>query len=223
MSTPSHDASVAPASAAGAAPASGPPRFVRAAALKATPWKNGGGVTREIAAYPVGASLDTFVWRLSVADVERPGPFSRFAGIDRTLVLLAGAGMRLIEAGGATHALMEPLSIARFDGDAPLEAQLVDGATRDFNLMVRRDRARAELSVWQGAGQHVLDADAALVFCARGALDIHFERALQASTGAWPAHAALATMDTLVLDAPRALACDVAGEGAALVVLVHYL
>lgn len=203
-----------------------PLRIVRANALKATPWKNGGGVTREIAAYPVGASLETFVWRVSVADVEQPGPFSRFAGIDRTLVLLAGAGMRLVESGGATHALFEPLSIARFDGGAALDAQLVDGPTRDFNLMVRRDRARAELRVWQGAGRHTLDADAALVLCACGALDVRFESAAPvqavASASASPVHASLATLDTLVLDAPRALACDVTGEGAALAVLVHY-
>lgn len=204
-------------------------RIVRASALKAMPWKNGGGVTREIAAYPVGARLDTFVWRVSVADVDEPGPFSRFAGIDRTLVLLAGAGMRLVESGGATHALSEPLSIARFDGEAAIDAQLVDGPTRDFNLMVRRDRARAELRVWQGAGRHTLDADIALVLCARGALDVRVERAAQApapagaSASASPVQASLATLDTLVLDTPRALTCDVTGEGAALAVLVHYL
>jgi environmental stress-induced protein Ves len=200
-----------------------PLRIVRAHALKAAPWKNGGGVTREIAAYPVGASLDTFVWRVSVADVEQPGPFSRFAGIDRTLALLAGAGMRLVEAGGATHLLTEPLSIARFEGEASVEAQLLDGATRDFNLMVRRDRARAELHVWQGPGHHELEADVALVFCARGGLDIRFDRASGGSPADSPVHAALATMDTLLLDAPRALACEITGEGAALVVLVHYL
>ena len=215
--------------AAGSSPLPRTPlRIVRASALKATPWKNGGGVTREIAAYPVGASLDTFVWRVSVADVEQPGPFSRFAGIDRTLVLLAGSGMRLVEAGGATHALSAPLSIARFAGEAAIDAQLVDGPTRDFNLMVRRNRARAELHVWQGAGRHRLDADAALVLCARGALDVHVESAAQAQTrapasaGAPPLHASLATLDTIVLDAPRALTCHVTGEGAALAVLVHY-
>ncbi len=45
--------------------------------------------------YPAGAALDEFLWRVSIADVERDGPFSRFPGIDRTIVLLEGAGMRL--------------------------------------------------------------------------------------------------------------------------------
>ncbi|MEC4600651.1 HutD family protein, partial [Burkholderia vietnamiensis] len=51
---------------------------IRGAALVASPWKNGGGVTREIAAYPPGAALDAFAWRVSVADVGAGGPFSRF-------------------------------------------------------------------------------------------------------------------------------------------------
>jgi hypothetical protein len=38
-----------------------------------------------------------------------------------------------------------------------------------------------------------------------------------------PAQATLGPMDTLVLDAPRALRCDVKGEGAALAVLLQYL
>lgn len=54
--------------------------LIRAEQLVASPWKNGGGVTREIAAQPPGASLDGFAWRVSVADVAQPGPFSRFPG-----------------------------------------------------------------------------------------------------------------------------------------------
>lgn len=200
------------------------PRIVRGDTLRAAPWKNGGGVTREIAAYPVGASLETFVWRVSVADVERSGPFSSFPGIDRTLVLLAGAGMRLVEASGATHALLRPLATARFDGETALEAQLVDGATRDFNLMVRRDRANATLEVWEGEGTHTLDADAALLFCARGSLEFRLAReaAILGKQAMQAMQVSLAATDTLVLDAPRELACEVAGTGAALAVLLRY-
>jgi environmental stress-induced protein Ves len=56
--------------------------------LKAVPWKNGLGVTREIAVEPVGASMDDFLWRVSIADVDTASPFSTFPGIDRTIVLL---------------------------------------------------------------------------------------------------------------------------------------
>ena len=69
-------------------------RLVRRADLTPRPWKNGGGVTREIAAHPPEAGLDGFDWRLSMADVASDGPFSAFPGIDRTLTVIEGAGAR---------------------------------------------------------------------------------------------------------------------------------
>lgn len=192
--------------------------LVRGDDLVASPWKNGGGVTREIAAHPASAGFDTFVWRVSVADVEQPGPFSRFAGIDRTLVLLSGAGMRLAGDDGAarrvSRSLDEPFAVARFAGEAALTAQLIDGPTRDFNLMVRRGKASGALEIWRGAGARTLDADAALIFCAQGTLDV---------TLAGEAPVTLAAMDTLRIDAPRALACAVTGTGVAIAVRIRYL
>ncbi|ASV99760.1 HutD/Ves family protein [Paraburkholderia aromaticivorans] len=191
--------------------------LIRGAELVAAPWKNGGGVTREVAAVPQGAGLDTFVWRVSVADVAQAGPFSRFAGIDRTLVLLSGAGMLLDEADGAqgvkTHALTQALDVARFTGEAHIDARLVDGATRDFNLMVRRDAARGEVDVWRGAGQRTLSEDVVLLYCAQGAVRITpgEARALPLEAG-----------DTLRIDTPSALSCRVEGEGALLAVSIRY-
>src|SRR5512147_1621544 len=70
-------------------------RVLGPADYRTMPWKNGGGRTTEIAAAPRGADLAGFTWRISVAELERDGPFSAFPGVDRTLVLLAGNGMRL--------------------------------------------------------------------------------------------------------------------------------
>ena len=60
-----------------------------------TPWKNGGGATREIACWPPGTGLDSFDWRISVATIAADGAFSVFAGIDRSITLLSGDGVRL--------------------------------------------------------------------------------------------------------------------------------
>ena len=188
--------------------------LIRGADLVASPWKNGGGVTREVAAYPLGAALDAFVWRVSVADVAQAGPFSRFAGIDRTLVLLSGAGMLLDEAGGATHALREPLDIARFEGETAIDARLVDGPTRDFNLMVRRGAATGDVVVLRDEAQTQLDADVVLLFCAEGALDVSLGGDFKASR--------LTANDTLRIDNARALPCDVKGEGALLAISIRY-
>ncbi|MFM0646623.1 HutD family protein [Paraburkholderia bryophila] len=205
--------------------------LIRGADLVAAPWKNGGGVTREVAAVPEQAGLDSFVWRVSIADVAQAGPFSRFAGIDRTLVLLSGAGMLLDEtlapenapaseaalSGLAnvvkTHALTQPLDIARFAGETPIDARLVDGATRDFNLMVRRGAARGEVEVWRDATQHALSADVVLLYCAEGAVSVSLGDA-----AAQP----LATGDTLRINAPDALHCAVQGAGALLAIRLHY-
>ncbi|NLP60779.1 HutD family protein [Paraburkholderia sacchari] len=197
--------------------------LLRGADLVASPWKNGGGVTREIAlahlpgALP-GQAAAGFAWRVSVADVAQAGPFSRFDGVARTLVLLEGAGMVLDETspdGGAlvrTHTLTQALDVARFDGEAPIDARLVDGPTRDFNLMVRRDAARAQFEVWRENVARRIEADTVLLYCAQGV-------ALVRVNGGEPA--ALAAGDTLRIDlggaanaTGRAVRIETQGEGA---------
>jgi environmental stress-induced protein Ves len=192
--------------------------LIRGADLVATPWKNGGGVTREVAAYPEGAGLDAFVWRVSVADVAQAGPFSRFAGIDRTLALLSGAGMLLDEVSATgeidTHALTAPLDIARFAGEASIDARLVDGATRDFNLMVRRGAAVGTVEVWRDGTHAALSADVVLLFCANDAINVTLGEAAQSLS--------LASNDTLRIDTPNALSCTIKGAGAVLAISIRY-
>ncbi|WP_175870906.1 HutD family protein [Burkholderia sp. BCC0397] len=183
--------------------------MIRAADLVASPWKNGGGVTREIGAFPPGAALDAFAWRVSVADVGTAGPFSRFDGVDRTLVLLSGAGMTLAEAGGTRHVLDAPLARADFAGETAIDATLHDGATRDFNLMTRRSAARGSVDVWPEGTHRIERADTVLLFCATGAVGVEIDGA----------HYALQEMDTLRLDGPRrAFDVVVSGGGALLAV-----
>lgn len=197
--------------------------LIRGAALAAAPWKNGGGVTREVAAFPAQAGMETFVWRVSIADVAQAGPFSRFDGVDRSLVLLAGAGMVLDETLGAqvlkSHVLDKPLDIARFDGEVHIDARLIDGATCDFNLMVRRDVAQGELDVWRGAGsRRTFCADVVLLYCASGEVSIEVG---PAGASAY----SLGTGDTLRIDTPNApdtLPCMLDGTGAVLAVTLRY-
>ena len=49
----------------------------------AMPWKNGLGVTAQIAIHPPGATLADFTWRISSAEVRGSNPFSNFAGTPR--------------------------------------------------------------------------------------------------------------------------------------------
>ena len=113
-------------------------RILRNADYTSRPWKNGGGTTRDILVSPPGASLDEFDWRLSLAQVDRDGPFSRFDDIDRTLVLLSGA-MTLHEPDRRIELVRgEPVE---FPGERTMDATLQGGATLDFNVMTRRGRA----------------------------------------------------------------------------------
>jgi len=112
-------------------------RVLRAADRRAMPWKNGGGVTWELAVHPAGASLDDFDWRISLAEVAADGPFSRFPGVDRVLTVIEGEGLELTVDGRATvlDAGSPPLAFA---GEAAAAARLSAGPIRDLNLMVRR-------------------------------------------------------------------------------------
>ena len=130
------------------------------------PWKNGAGLTREIAFG--GAHAADFDWRLSVAEVERDAPFSAFPGVDRHITLLQGAGMRLRALDGSIdHALTPPLAPFAFSGDVALAATLAGGPSTDFNVMTRRGRWRAEVSVQRDAAE-LADADATLLLCCSG-------------------------------------------------------
>ncbi|MFB6991992.1 HutD family protein [Streptomyces sp. NPDC056230] len=124
-------------------------RVLRAADRTATPWKNGGGVTREIAASPEGAPLDAFDWRVSLADVSRDGPFSSFPGVDRTLTVVEGAGMDLM-VGGEHHIVDEPYWPHDFPGDPETDGRLLGGPVVNVNVMYRRGRTAAEVAVVRG-------------------------------------------------------------------------
>ena len=129
-------------------------RLIKPADYVRMPWKNGGGHTTEIAAHPATATLDSFDWRISIADINAEGPFSRFPGVDRIIVLVAGAGMRL--AGDAHVAeLRAPFEPYAFSGDDALSCSLVDGPVRDFNLMLRRGRTQGRVVVVRDAAARI--------------------------------------------------------------------
>ena len=143
-------------------------RILSPADYRRTPWKNGAGRTTEIAAHPAGAALDAFDWRVSFADVAANGPFSQFARVDRTIVLLAGAGMRL-EGAGPAVLLRTPYEPYAFSGDDAIDCTLVDGPVRDFNLMLRRGRATGEVAIVRGAAARIASARVRLCYAANGA------------------------------------------------------
>lgn len=133
-----------------------------------TPWKNGGGATAQIAVGPAGAGLDDFIWRISMARVERDGAFSAFPGIDRSLIVLTGNGVTLT-LGGEDRVLRRDDVPLLFDGGMAASARLLDGAIVDFNVMTQRASVRHNVKRWQeGAALEAGDGLIAL-FCVASA------------------------------------------------------
>lgn len=118
-------------------------RLLRAADRSPTPWKNGRGVTTEIAVDPPGAGFADFAWRVSTALVAVDGPFSVFPGVDRVLGVLDGEGLVLEIEGCAPVRLGPDDPPHAFPGDAPTYGRLVGGPITDLNLMLRRGRSGA--------------------------------------------------------------------------------
>lgn len=117
-------------------------RILRRGAYREMPWKNGGGVTTEIAIFPHGASTEAFDWRVSMAGVVADGGFSEFPGIDRTLSVLTGNGIQLTVDKAAAVTLAPDSAPYCFPADRPASARLIDGPILDLNVMTRRDRFR---------------------------------------------------------------------------------
>jgi uncharacterized protein len=112
-------------------------RIIDAAAVAPTAWKNGGGRTRTLLALP---SEDAWQLRISMADVEKDGPFSAYPGVERWLALVEGPGMEL-EFAHRTVTLTPLDPPLAFDGAAAPFGRLLQGPVRDLNLMNQGGRA----------------------------------------------------------------------------------
>lgn len=111
--------------------------IIRFAELRSEPWRNGGGVTRELASHPKAASSQdgAWDWRVSIADVSKAGDFSAFPGMERVLTVIDGE-LLLLTVDGAEHPL-EKYRPFRFSGEAAAHGALPTGDIRDLNVITR--------------------------------------------------------------------------------------
>jgi environmental stress-induced protein Ves len=111
--------------------------IIRFAELRSEPWRNGSGVTRELASHPKAASAQdgAWDWRVSIADVSKAGDFSAFPGMERVLTVIDGE-LLLLTVDGAEHPL-EKYRPFRFSGEADAHGALPTGDIRDLNVITR--------------------------------------------------------------------------------------
>lgn len=105
-------------------------------------WRNGGGVTCEIAVDDDGAHPAGFGWRLSIAEIGAAGPFSTFPAVDRIAAVLAGT---LTLHPGIAACLGPADAPVRFAGEAAIEGVPIGGPVTVLNLMVARGRWHGDM------------------------------------------------------------------------------
>ena len=147
---------------------------IQLASLTPVPWKNGGGITRNLAVEPEDAGFDHFLWRLSFAEVNAPGRFSTFPGVDRSILVWQGNGLLLHSNGGGVFALTPETEPHSFRGEDEIEATLIDGPTIDFNVMTCRRRCTAMVNRYRSETVISRGARQAFFVCATGSFRLNF-------------------------------------------------
>lgn len=109
-------------------------------------WKNGGGITNEVARAPNNGQ-EEFDWRISLAQVTPPGgPFSFFPNIDRTLCIVSKHELDLIlnnNNDDPIHLNQDTLPYS-FPGELSINCQIKSESEplTDLNVMTRRGKYR---------------------------------------------------------------------------------
>ncbi|MCA1326264.1 HutD family protein [Herbaspirillum sp. alder98] len=125
-------------------------QIITLAECVATPWRNGGGLTRALGSGHAPGSTphpDGFDWRISLAEIAADGPFSTFPGIDRHALLMGNGAVEL--SGPSAAVMARPLLPISFPGELELGARRQPGTVqpRFLNLMVRRSALRGEIRI----------------------------------------------------------------------------
>ena len=95
------------------------PVLVAAATVPAQAWRNGGGQTRELLAWPAQGDWQL---RISRADIDRDGPFSAFPLVERWFAVLQGHGV-VLGFGGGDHTVRQGSgAMLRWQPGAPWNA-----------------------------------------------------------------------------------------------------
>ncbi len=168
-------------------------RLIRQSEMLEGPWRNGMGVSWEIASHKEQGASE-FSWRFAKARIDRDVPFSIYSGIDRVFMQISGNGLDLEFEGGQVLAVHESNVPHAFACDIPLTCKLRDGPCFDLNLFTARGVYEAQASVLKLSGMETLDLAGveAVFFALEGSVVLSGQGgAIQLQTG----DAAVATLE----------------------------
>lgn len=141
------------------------------ASFRRFPWKNGGGVTTDIAEDREPGSApggwDGVIWRLGRTTISAPAPFSDLSGFDRCQVVVNGRGLVLDTPEGEVD-LRQAFRPARYRGEAPIASRLEHGPVEVVNLIADRQRAAIRLDVLQAGDRFAIPADTLVIYAPTG-------------------------------------------------------
>jgi uncharacterized protein len=173
-------------------------RVLRAAEYRRITWKNGRGVSSEIAVSPPGADYSALDWQVSRTEIAADTRFSLLSELDRQIMLVSGAGIELRCGNGMpaidfVHRIDRPLEPFAFRGDWNTDCRLLGGAAEVLNVITRRGRAAANIEVRELQSMTTVakpGREQLVAWVARGSLDAY---------GGW-GHARLEVNDSVLIE-----------------------
>jgi len=135
-------------------------------------WRNGRGVSWDIASDQSFSQSGEFGWRLAMAEIAESGPFSVYGAVDRVFTLLSGKGLDLLFAGGSKIAVGQPFVPHSFACDVAADCELRDGPCAALNLFTAREKWRAEVDVTAVDGEVPLPRGVRLLFALQGDVSV---------------------------------------------------
>ncbi|MDO8400994.1 MAG: HutD family protein [Bradyrhizobium sp.] len=145
------------------------------AAFRHTPWKNGGGVTIDVAesllpGFAPG-SWEGMVWRFGRTAIVTPAPFSDLSGFDRQQVLVSGQGLVLETPAGEID-VRQPFKPVRFAGETAIVSRLESGPVEVVNLLGDRSRVSIDLTCLTTGATNSRPAGVHIIYAATTPCDL---------------------------------------------------
>ncbi|MFW6775860.1 HutD family protein [Nocardioides sp. CPCC 205120] len=130
--------------------------------LPAVPWRNGAGTTRALRHDPAAG------WRVSVAAVPGPAPWSPMPGTHRWSCVVAGEGLDLVVDGRAVAA--PPATVVSHPGDVAVHGRPRAGPVANLNLVLRRGGGTGRMRVRTAGTRLAWDGGAVALWVLAGDL-----------------------------------------------------
>jgi uncharacterized protein len=118
-------------------------KVLKISQMKQTPWKNGLGLTTEIAIEPKTAifPMDPFLWRMSCAEITSNNQFSKFLGYERILLVWKGPGFVL------NNKSVQTFEVVRFSGSDEVFCEMVGDKVLDLGIIYLKDKVQCYVKV----------------------------------------------------------------------------